>query len=107
MSTEAKRSIPVKITKRPEFTTLYASGIFGGLNPIEGRIVFYIDRPVPKMKETPIGAMEVSEVERELQVELHLSPATFIQMYEWMKSHIERLEKQGALVKEVKPEGLG
>lgn len=72
---------------------------------MEGRMVFYLDRPVPKMKETPLGAMESSEFERELQVEVHLATATFLQMYEWMKKHVERMEKAGALVK-VKPEGL-
>ncbi|MGA2785724.1 MAG: hypothetical protein ABSF09_13610 [Candidatus Bathyarchaeia archaeon] len=105
MSTEANKQPPVKVTKSADYKTVYATGIFGGINPLEGRIIFYLDRPMPKIKDAPYGNMETSEIERELQVEVHMPTGLFLQMFEWMKNHVDRLEKAGALVK-VKQEGI-
>jgi hypothetical protein len=99
MSEAAQKPVQITITRSPDYRTLYATGVFGGLNPLEGRIIFHLDRLIPKMKEAPLGAMETAEVERELQVEVHLSPGAFIDLYMWMKGHVESMEKTGALVK--------
>ena len=87
------------ITKSPDFKLLYASGIFGGLNPLDARMIFFVDRAMPKVETGTPGRMKTGVIERELQIEIHMSPQQFISIYHWMQSHIERLEKEGVLVK--------
>lgn len=89
---------PVKIPrfeliKSPDFKSVYATGVFGGLNPDDGRLVFYIDHIEPKMKDEPPGAMETEKVVRELLVEVHVSPQQFKSIAKWMADHINRLEQ--------------
>lgn len=91
--------VELLITKSPDFKLVYSSGIFGGLNPLEARMTFFVDRVMPKVDASKPGLMKTGVVERELQVEIHMSPQQFISIYHWMQSHIEILEKEGALVK--------
>jgi len=107
MSTQEKKRVPIRVTKSPDYKVFYATGIFGGLSPREGRMIFHLDRLVPRMKEEPLGGMETGEVERELQVEVHLSMATFLDMYVWIKGHVERMEKKGILKLEEKEAPAG
>lgn len=96
-----KRKVKVTITKNPDFKLLYADGVFGSLTPLEGFMIFYVDRHTPKMIEgPPEGRMETDLVERELQVEIHMSPQEFVSMSNWMRSHIEKMKKQGVIVVE-------
>lgn len=56
-----------------------------------------MDNIIPKFKEkgqTP-DEMELDKVERELMVEVRMSPAQFQSIARWMISHVERLEKEG------------
>ena len=93
--------IKVTITKSPDFKLVYATGVFGSLTPLEGRMIFYVDRIIPAM----VGnIMKTGSVERELQVEVHMSPQEFLSICRWMQNHIERLKKEGILSeKEEKP----
>lgn len=86
------------VTKSSDYKVVYVTGAFGGLNPVEGRIIFYLDRIVPKVKEEPMGVMEIREIERELQIEIHMSPATWISIAEWMQGHISKLKEKGIIV---------
>ena len=97
---EKEESLKPKITltKGSDYKVVYVTGAFGGLNPVEGRIIFYLDRIVPKIKPEPTGAMEMGEIERELQIEIHMSPATWISIAEWMQEHINRLKEKGILI---------
>lgn len=63
MPEEEPRTITPVITKSPD-KVVYATGVFGGLDPSEGRIIFYLDRLVPKMKEEAIAEMVTDRVER-------------------------------------------
>lgn len=97
--------IKVEVTKSPDFRLVYANGVFGSLTALEGRITFYADRLIPEITED--GGMKTSYVERELQVEVKMSPQQFLSISRWMRSHIERMEKEGVLAikeKEVKEE---
>lgn len=96
-----ERVIIPKITKHPDFKTVYASGIFGSVNPIEGRMTFYIDRIIPKMKTDGLGEMETGEVERELQIEVHVSPSTFVSIRGWMNEHIKKMKEIEKEIKEL------
>ncbi len=95
----SQEKINLKITRSPDFKLIYTTGAFGGLNPMEGHMIFYVDRIVPGIIEDSSGQMKTEYVERELQVEVHMSPPQFISLYSWMQNHIQRMEKEGVLVK--------
>ena len=84
--------LEIKVTKHPEYRIVAASGIFGGLIPAEGQLIFYTDRLEPKPESD--GKMSVGFVNRELQVELHLSPASFKSIAEFMTSRVKMFEEQ-------------
>jgi hypothetical protein len=93
------KEIEIVITKSADFRLFYSSGAFGGLNPMDARMTFYVDRVMPEIDIEKPGNMKSGRVERELQVEVHMSPQQFVSLYHWMGSHIERMEKEGVLVK--------
>lgn len=95
----SKEKVPITITKSPDFRLMYSNGVFGGLTPLEGRIIFYVDRIVPTVAEDRPGGLKTGSIERELQVEVHMSPQEFISISAWMESHIESLKKQGVIVR--------
>jgi hypothetical protein len=94
----AEEKTEIRITKSPDFKLVYSNGVFGGLSPVEGRMSFYVDRITPKLVEDLPGQMKTDYVERELQVEVHMSPQQFISTFYWMKHHIERMKKAGIFV---------
>ena len=102
MATTVKPKAPkFELSSHPDFRVVHANAFFGGLNPLEGRITFYTDILEPKMKESEnVGDMEVDKVQRERQIDLRLSPMDFINLANWMNSHIKRLEDLGLLKKE-------
>lgn len=87
----------ISIVRSPDYKTIYSSGVFGSVSPAEGRMIFYLDRPIPIMKDTPQGAMEVGEFERELQIEIRMSLPQWITIADWMQRHISELKKKGIL----------
>jgi hypothetical protein len=91
--------IELVITRSPDFKLVYASGVFGGLNPLEARMTFFVDRVMPSVDASTPSQMKTGVVERELQVEIHMSPQQFVSIYHWMQDHIKRLEQEGVLVK--------
>jgi hypothetical protein len=98
----AKPRLPkVEITKGDGFRAVYASGVFGGLDPNDGRMIFFLDRLKPRMRRDK-NVMAVEKVERELQVEVHMSPAQFISMSKWMNEHAHKF---GRKMKTKKKEG--
>jgi len=91
----SESKIEIKITKSPDFKLVYTNGVFGGLSPLEGRMVFYADRLIPQIVEGE--KMQTGSIERELQVEVKMSPQQFISISRWMEVHINRLKKEGTL----------
>ena len=90
----------IEISKHPEFRVIHANGIFGGVNPNEGSIAFYTDILEPKMKEeVETTVMTLDHIKREMQVDVRMSIMDFVQMANWMNSHIKRLEEAGILRK--------
>jgi hypothetical protein len=84
------KSPKFEVSESPDYKVMYASGVFGGLDPQDGRIIFFLDRIKPKMKKSPRGAMELEKVNRELQVEIHMSPPQFMSVAKWMMDHAKR-----------------
>jgi len=88
--------IPPKFedTKSPNYTYVYATGVFGSLDPNDGRMIFYLDRLEPETVNEPTpGAQKVKKVVRELQVEVHMSPTQFKIMALWMSRHVKQYEE--------------
>lgn len=95
-----KLQLKFELTKHPAFRVINVNQFFGGLSPNDGRIQFYTDIFVTKMKtgEKP-GDMEVEKINRELQVDIRLSVMDFVRLATWMNTHVKRLEDQGMLKK--------
>jgi len=80
-------------TKNPEYKYVYATGVFGGLDPNGGRMIFYLDRFEPETIKDPIGGQRLKKIIRELQVEVHVSPSQFKSIANWMNEHIKHFEQ--------------
>ena len=89
----AEKAPRFEITECPGFRPIYASGVFGGLDPNDGRIIFFLDRIRPKMKGKPSGGMELDGINRELQVEVHMTPPQFMSVAKWMSEHADRFRE--------------
>ena len=84
-----------KVTESEHFRYVLSTGVFGGMAPIDCKILFFLDRLIPEM--VPGGApgeMRTKEINRELQVEVHMTPNRFKSLAEWMNANIARYEEQ-------------
>ena len=87
--TEVKRRAKYIDTKSPDYKSFYVTGVFGGIGPVDARMLFYLDRIVPETNSEEFrGSMRVEHIERELQVELHVSPFEFKLLSKWMTDHL-------------------
>ena len=93
MAVKAPKIPKIDVTESSDFKAVYASGVFGGLDPNDGRMIFFLDRIKPKVKKLTKAVMELDKVERELQVEVHMSPAQFISVAKWMSGHADKFQK--------------
>jgi len=84
-----------ELVKNPEYKVLHVDGVFGGVDPSEGRMIFHMDRLELKMKDGHLGVMETDHIVRELLVEIRLSPLEFKRVADWMAASIKRLKKSG------------
>lgn len=82
--------------KSADFKYVYSNGAFGGIVPNDARIIFYLERLVPKTKQEgeDKGTVIMGKVVRELQVEVHMSPQEFVTLWDWMGKRIEIYKKQ-------------
>lgn len=88
-------TLPFRVSTSENYRYVSASGIFGDISPNDCHIIFYLDRFVPDV--VPGGApgeMRIREVNRELQVEIHMSPAQFMSMSQWMTKHMNDFQEQ-------------
>jgi hypothetical protein len=83
---------PNFVVKKPEgLPIIYATGVFGGLAPNDGRMLFIADRLELEPSETP-GNQKLKEVNQEVQAEIHMSPLTFKSVALWMNKQVEIYE---------------
>jgi hypothetical protein len=88
-----------EVTKADDYKLVYSTGMFGGLDPNDARLIFYCDRVEPEMDSSRPGAMRTRLVHRELQVEVHMSPLQFKTVAKFMTDRVKRLEQRfGELV---------
>jgi hypothetical protein len=83
-----------EVKKADDYKLVYATGMFGGLDPNDARIIFYCDRVEPEMDKNRPGGMRTKVVHRELQVEIHMSPLQFKTIARFMNDRVKRLEKR-------------
>lgn len=80
-------------SKSPDFKYVFVTGVFGGLDPNDARMIFFLDRLEPETTNQPVvGGQKIKKVNRELQVEVHMSPAQFKTVAAWMVNHIKNYE---------------
>jgi hypothetical protein len=101
MAKKPPSKIPrIEVSTSSEFRVIHVNAFFGGLNPVEGRIIFYTDIFEPEMKTGgKVGEMELNKVNRECEVDIRMSPADFVNLATWMNGHIKRVEDAGLLKK--------
>lgn len=88
------RTSEYRLTKSPDYKMIYTNGVFGSLNRLEGRITFYADRIMPKLIDGE-GGMSTDYVERELLIEVKMSPTEYVSISKWMEGWIEKLVESG------------
>lgn len=82
-------------TKSEQYRYIFATGVFGGVNPLDAQMIFYLNRLEPETVTTPHpGAIKLKKIVRELQVEVHMTPAEFKAVAQWMNKHVEEYEKK-------------
>jgi hypothetical protein len=101
MATNKPKIPKMELSKHPDFRVVHVNAFFGGLNPMEGNIMFYTNILEPKIKEGgTAGELEVDKVQMECQIDLRMSPLSFISLANWMNSNVKRMEELGLLKKE-------
>jgi hypothetical protein len=91
-------------SKSEQYRYVFATGVFGGVNPNDGQMIFYLDRFKPETVNTPrLGAQKLKNIRREMQVEVHMTPAQFKAVAEWMKNHVEQYENNFGLMTPTPP----
>ena len=96
-------SLPRFELRRSEiYRVVHASGALVSLNPNEGTIIFFVDRLTPKVN--PDGSMSVEVVERELLIEVKLSPVGFKSLAMALLGNIQEFERRAGEIR-VQPTG--
>ena len=88
----------IDITKNPDYSYVTSTGIFGGVDPNGARILFFLDRLEPEMKRDQPGRMQTRKLNRELQVEVHMSPLAYKNMAAWMARNVKKYEDQFGVI---------
>jgi hypothetical protein len=79
--------------KSVDYKTIYTSGVFGGLDPNDGRIIFFIDHWEMETVNDPLpGSAKVEKITREHLIEVHMSPTQFKSIPIRMGEHVKRYE---------------
>lgn len=82
--------LPLRIVQPADLPVLNVDGILGGLDPSQGRILLYADRP--EMTIAADGSMTPAAVVRTFLAELRMSPETFVSVARWMGTQAARYE---------------
>ena len=91
----------IEITESHNFNCVHSTGIFGGIDINNARMIFFLDRLDPEMVRDQPGRMRTEKVNRELQVEVHMSPYAYKTMMLWMQrnEHLHNVKKKENLLK--------
>lgn len=81
------------LSRDPHFRSVYASGVYGGLDPLGGQMIFYVDQIEPAIDEKT-GTMKVEKIVRNQIVDIRMTPAEFLSLADWMTKHAENYKKR-------------
>ena len=81
-------------SKSEQYKSIYITGFFGGMNPADAQVIFYLDRLEPETSNNPPGRMKLKKIKRELQIEVHMTPLQFKALSDWMNQRIADYEKK-------------
>ncbi len=85
-----------------DYREFMAMGAMGGMNPNKCTIVFYDDKPMLSIDDGVADKIKISEINRELQASVYLTPIQFKLMAQWMGRMIQVYEKRFGEIKLVK-----
>jgi hypothetical protein len=95
--------VSMEITRSPDFKQVYAIGAIGGHSPYDFRIAFYNDSP----KALVDSGKQMTVMEREIKIEIILSPLAAKELASWLDSHVNDYEKLfGEIKKPGTPDSL-
>ncbi len=83
---------PFETVKSEDYRYVYASGVYGGVDPNDSRLIFYLNRLIPESQPGQPGKMRTAKVIQELQVEVHMSPMQFKSLAQFMAGRIKLYE---------------
>ncbi len=82
-----------EVEKSEDYKQTNVDGVFGYMNPKGAKMMIYTEKPIPAINPRgKPGSMTLDKIQRELQVELHMSPVQFKSLFQWMKKHLEKYE---------------
>ncbi len=74
-------------SKDRDYQVFHIDGVYGGLDPEKGSLVFFVD--IPKVQVNNDGSMDSDTIERQFLFEVRMTPAIFIGMAKWMKENAD------------------
>lgn len=82
--------------KSLDYKYIYSTGAFGGISNTDARIIFYLDRIAPETcnEGEKKGKLVNQKIIRELQVEVHMSPQQFEDLWLLMTELIKKHKRQ-------------
>ena len=91
---------PIIEDKRsPDYKSLFATSVFGGLTPDDPKIIFFRDEVVLETdKEQNYGVLKISKIIREALIEIHMTPTQFKRIALWMTQNVAWYENNFGLI---------
>ena len=83
------QELPVIIPS--EIPKIYATGVFGGISPLDFKIFFFSEEP--KQQDEEIDPKNLNII-REVKAQISLSPLVAKQIAIWLTKQVELYEKQ-------------
>ena len=91
---EKKANIPNIITElSPNFSVIHVDGTFGGVNGDEGVAWIQFFQDIPKSDVvSPKGDMAVTQIKREVLVDMRMSSTSFRAIAKWMDDTVKQMD---------------
>jgi len=82
----------IETKKADNYRVIHSTGALGVLNPNEGSLIFFIDKIIPRTN--PDGSMTIDSIERELLIEIKMSPLQFKALAYYMMNRVKEFESK-------------
>lgn len=93
-----RKEIQIETENDPNFKVAFTDGAFGNLNPLSGRMAFYVDVPENETGNLVVGETKPPEIytnkiKRVILIDLRMSPELFKSIGKLMNDQIANYEK--------------